>query len=157
MKVAFAVNGVDHVLELEPRELLVDVLRDHLGLTGVHAACDQGACGSCTVLVDGSGVRSCLMFGVQVAGHDVTTIEGVGSPGDLHPIQRALSEHHGLQCGYCTPGIVLTALELLRDTPEPTAEEIDAGMSGSLCRCTGYTSIVDAVAAVAATGRGDQR
>jgi carbon-monoxide dehydrogenase small subunit len=157
MKVAFAVNGVDHELELEPRELLVDVLRDHLGLTGVHAACDQGACGSCTVLVDGSGVRSCLMFGVQVAGHDVTTIEGVGSPGDLHPIQRALSEHHGLQCGYCTPGIVLTALELLRDTPEPTAEEIDAGMSGSLCRCTGYTSIVDAVAAVAATGRGDQR
>jgi aerobic carbon-monoxide dehydrogenase small subunit len=156
MKVAFAVNGVDHELELEPRELLVDVLRDHLGLTGVHAACDQGACGSCTVLVDGSGVRSCLMFGVQVAGRDVTTIEGVGSPGDLHPIQRALSEHHGLQCGYCTPGIVLTALELLRDTPEPTAEEIDAGMSGSLCRCTGYTSIVDAVAAVAATGRGDQ-
>jgi carbon-monoxide dehydrogenase small subunit len=97
------------------------------------------------------------MFGVQVAGRDVTTIEGVGSPGDLHPIQRALSEHHGLQCGYCTPGIVLTALELLRDTPEPTAEEIDAGMSGSLCRCTGYMSIVDAVAAVAATGRGDQR
>ncbi len=156
MRVAFAVNGVDHELELEPRELLVDVLRDHLGLTGVHAACDQGACGSCTVLVDGSGVRSCLMFGVQVAGRDITTIEGVGSPGDLHPIQRALSEHHGLQCGYCTPGIVLTALELLRDTPEPTAEEIDAGMSGSLCRCTGYTSIVDAVAAVAATGRGDQ-
>jgi carbon-monoxide dehydrogenase small subunit len=156
MRVAFAVNGVEHELELEPRELLVDVLRDHLGLTGVHAACDQGACGSCTVLVDGSGVRSCLMFGVQVAGGHVTTIEGVGAPGDLHPIQRALSEHHGLQCGYCTPGIVLTALELLRDTPEPTAEEIDAGMSGSLCRCTGYTSIVDAVAAVAARGRGDQ-
>jgi carbon-monoxide dehydrogenase small subunit len=156
MRVAFAVNGDDHELELEPRELLVDVLRDHLGLTGVHAACDQGACGSCTVLVDGSGVRSCLMFGVQLAGHHVTTIEGVGSPGDLHPIQRALSEHHGLQCGYCTPGIVLTALELLRDTPEPTAEEIDAGMSGSLCRCTGYTPIVDAIAAVAASGRSDQ-
>jgi aerobic carbon-monoxide dehydrogenase small subunit len=156
MRVAFAVNGVEHELELEPRELLVDVLRDHLGLTGVHAACDQGACGSCTVLVDGSGVRSCLMFGVQAAGREVTTIEGIGSPGDLHPIQRALSEHHGLQCGYCTPGIVLTALELLGDTPEPTAEEIDAGMSGSLCRCTGYSSIVDAIAAVAAGGRGDR-
>ena len=156
MRVAVSVNGVDHELELEPRELLVDVLRDHLGLTGVHAACDQGACGSCTVLVDGSGVRSCLMFGVQVAGREVTTIEGVGSAGDLHPIQRALSEHHGLQCGYCTPGVVLTALELLRDTPEPTVEEIHAGMSGSLCRCTGYSSIVDAVAAVAAGGHGDQ-
>jgi carbon-monoxide dehydrogenase small subunit len=156
MRVALTVNGVDHELELEPRQLLVDVLRDHLGLTGVHAACDQGACGSCTVLVDGSGVRSCLMFGVQAAGREVTTIEGIGSPGDLHPIQRALSEHHGLQCGYCTPGIVLTALELLGDTPEPTAEEIDAGMSGSLCRCTGYSSIVDAIAAVAAGGRGDR-
>jgi aerobic carbon-monoxide dehydrogenase small subunit len=156
MRVAVSVNGIDHELELEPRELLVDVLRDHLGLTGVHAACDQGACGSCTVLVDGGGVRSCLMFGVQVAGCEVTTIEGVGSPGELHPIQRALSEHHGLQCGYCTPGVVLTALELLRDTPEPTIEEIDAGMSGSLCRCTGYTSIVDAIAAVAAGGRGER-
>jgi carbon-monoxide dehydrogenase small subunit len=156
MRVTVSVNGVDHELDLEPRELLVDVLRDDLGLTGVHAACDQGACGSCTVLVDGSGVRSCLMFGVQAAGREVTTIEGVGAPGDLHPIQRALSEHHGLQCGYCTPGVVLTALELLRDTPEPTAEEIDAGMSGSLCRCTGYTSIVDAIAAVAASGRGGQ-
>ena len=156
MRVPFTVNGVDHELDLEPRELLVDVLRDHLGLTGVHAACDQGACGSFTVLLDGSGVRSCLMFGVQAAGREVTTIEGVGAPGELHPLQRALSEHHGLQCGYCTPGIVLTALELLRDTPEPTAEEIDAGMSGSLGRCTGYTPILDAIAAVAPSGRDDQ-
>lgn len=149
MRVACTVNGSPHELDLEPRELLVDVLRDHLNLTGVHVACEQGTCGTCTVLVDGNGVRSCLMFGVQVSGREITTIEGVGSPPSLHPIQRALATHHGLQCGFCTPGIVLSALELLRDTPDPTTEEIEAGMSGSLCRCTGYVPIVDAISALA--------
>jgi aerobic carbon-monoxide dehydrogenase small subunit len=151
VRVACTVNGSPRELDLEPRELLVDVIRDRLNLTGVHVACEHGACGTCTVLVDGQGVRSCLMFGVQVAGHDVTTVEGVTSPPDLHPIQQALTEHHGLQCGFCTPAIVLTALELLRDTADPTTEEIAEGMSGVLCRCTGYVPIIDAIRALAAT------
>jgi carbon-monoxide dehydrogenase small subunit len=148
---AFLVNGESVEVDVEPRELLLDVLRDRLGLTGTHAACEQGVCGACTVLVDGVGVRSCLMFGVQAAGHDVTTIEGVGKPEELHPVQQALSDFHGLQCGFCTPGIVLTAIALLRDSKSLTREEIERGMSGNLCRCTGYESIVQAIQA-AATG-----
>jgi carbon-monoxide dehydrogenase small subunit len=151
MRIALTVNGAPRELDVEPRELLVDVLRDRLDLRGVHIACEEGACGTCTVLVDGRGVRSCLMFGVQVAGCEVTTIEGVGTATDLHPIQRALSQHHGLQCGFCTPGVVLSALELLRDVPAPTRAEIEEGMSGSLCRCTGYVPIVDAITALAET------
>ncbi|HWC68653.1 MAG TPA: (2Fe-2S)-binding protein [Acidimicrobiales bacterium] len=151
MKVVFTANGMSHELDLEPRELLADVLRDRLDLRSVHIACEQGACGTCTVLVDGRGVRSCLMFGVQVAGCEVSTVEAIGSPADLHPIQRSLSEHHGLQCGFCTPGMVLAAVELLRDVPSPTTAEIEEALAGNLCRCTGYVSIVDAIAAASGT------
>jgi carbon-monoxide dehydrogenase small subunit len=151
MRVTLTVNGSAHELDLEPRELLADVLRDRLGLRSVHLACEQGACGTCTVLVDGRGVRACLVFGVQAAGCEVTTVEALGTPGQLHPIQRALSEHHGLQCGFCTPGMVLSALELLREVPSPTRPEIEEALSGNLCRCTGYAPIVDAIAEL---GRG---
>jgi carbon-monoxide dehydrogenase small subunit len=150
MSVSFSLNGDSVVVEAEPRELFADVLRDRLGMTGTHVACEQGACGTCTVLVDGQAVRSCLLFAPQLEGCTVTSIEGVGSPGSLHPIQAALSEHHGLQCGFCTPGVVLTAIELLETEPDPDRETIERWMSGNLCRCTGYTGIVDAIAAVAA-------
>jgi carbon-monoxide dehydrogenase small subunit len=150
ISVSFSVNSEAADLELEPRELLVDVLRDRLGLTGTHAGCEQGSCGACTVLVDGVGVRSCLMLGVQVDGRAVTTIEGIGSMERLHPVQAAFVDQHGLQCGFCTPGMVLTALDLLRRNPRPTRDEIERGMSGNLCRCTGYAGIVDAIEAAAA-------
>jgi carbon-monoxide dehydrogenase small subunit len=147
--VSFSVNGEPAELQLEPRELLVDVLRQHLGLTGTHAGCEQGSCGACTVLLDGVGVRSCLVLGVQAAGRSITTIEGVGSAQRLHPLQQAFIDHHGLQCGFCTPGMVLTALDLLERSPRPTRDEIERGMSGNLCRCTGYVGIVDAIEAAA--------
>lgn len=142
------VNGRDVELDVEPRELLLDVLRDGLGLTGVHAGCEHGACGACTVLVDGASVRSCLLFAIQANRRSVTTIEGVASPdGALHPVQQALADHHGLQCGFCTPGMVLAALELLERNPSPSRGEIERDLSGNLCRCTGYAGIVDAIAA----------
>jgi carbon-monoxide dehydrogenase small subunit len=150
--VAFSVNGQHVEVDIEPRQLLLDVLRGELGLTGAHAACEQGACGACTVLVDGIGMRSCLMFGVQAEGSAITTIEGVGAPGALHPLQQAFHEQHGLQCGFCTPGMVLAALELLRRNPTPSREEIERGMAGNLCRCTGYAGIVDAIEAAAHSG-----
>ena len=149
--VRFSLNGEAAEVDVEPRELLLDTLRDRLAMTGAHAACEQGACGACTVLVDGAGVRSCLMFTVQLGGAEVRTIEGVGSPGALHPIQQALSEHHGLQCGYCTPGMVLTALELFETDPHPSRDRIVDWMSGNLCRCTGYVNIIDALEALAGT------
>jgi aerobic-type carbon monoxide dehydrogenase small subunit (CoxS/CutS family) len=147
--VVMTVNGDDHELAIEPRELLYDVLRNRLRLTGTHAGCDQGACGACTVLLDGVGVRACLMFGVQAHGHEITTVEGIGSPTQLHPVQRAFQQHHGLQCGYCTPGMLLSAIELLERASEPTRSDIERGMSGNLCRCTGYAGIVDAIEAAA--------
>lgn len=151
METSFSLNGESAVVDAEPRELLLDVLRDRLGMTGTHAGCEQGACGACTVLIDGEGVRSCLMFAVQVGGCDVRTIEGVAaSPDALHPVQQALSEHHGLQCGFCTPGMVLTAIDLLEHNPAPSRAEIEAWMSGNLCRCTGYVGIVDAVQSLSA-------
>lgn len=150
MRVSFSVNDRHTELDIEPRTLLLDVLRNELGLTGTHAGCEQGVCGACTVLIDGVTVRSCLMFGIQATGRSITTIEGIGAPGALHPLQRAFSECHALQCGFCTPGMVLTALELLHDQESPTREQIEAGMSGSLCRCTGYVTIVDAIVAAAA-------
>ncbi len=150
--VKFAVNGDPVEVEVEPRDLLLDVLRGPLGLTGAHAGCEQGVCGTCTVLVDGVGVRSCLMFAVQVGDTEITTIEGVGSAEALHPLQQAFHEQHGLQCGYCTPGMVLTALELLRRNAHPTRDEIERGMSGNLCRCTGYAGIIDAIEAAARAG-----
>jgi carbon-monoxide dehydrogenase small subunit len=150
--VAFSVNGQHVEVDIEPRQLLLDVLRGELALTGAHGACEQGACGACTVLVDGIGMRSCLMFGVQAEGTAITTIEGVGAPGALHPLQQAFHERHGLQCGFCTPGMVLAALELLRRNPTPSREEIESGMAGNLCRCTGYAGIVDAIEAAAHSG-----
>jgi carbon-monoxide dehydrogenase small subunit len=151
-EISFQLNGQQVTVQAEPREQLADVLRDRLGLTGTHKACEQGACGACTVHVDGSPVLSCLMFAVQAAGSSVTTIEGVGSATRLAPIQRAMSEHHGLQCGFCTPGVVMQALDVIgrANGGGLTPERVRHEMSGNLCRCTGYVSIVDAVCDVAA-------
>lgn len=153
MRISILVNGATAVANVEPHHLLTDVLRDECGLTSVHAACEQGACGSCTVLLDGTAVRSCLLFAVQADGHEVTTVEGLGSAQQLHPVQEALAASHGVQCGFCTPGMVLAIVDLLRRTPRPNAAEVDAAMAGNICRCTGYVSIADAVQAVAAAGQ----
>lgn len=144
------VNGVTHEVDCEPRHTLADVLRENLGLTGTHLGCEHGVCGACTVLADGEPVRSCLMFGVQAEGLEVTTIEGLAEPdGTLHPVQEAFSRCHGLQCGFCTPGFVLTAVHLLGCEPNPSREHIRSELSGNICRCTGYVGIVDAVEAAA--------
>jgi aerobic carbon-monoxide dehydrogenase small subunit len=148
--VSLAVNGVRHELDLEPRELLVYVLRDRLGLTGTNVGCDTSSCGACTVLVNGESVKSCTVLGVQADGFDVTTIEGLADNGALHPVQQAFHEHHGLQCGYCTPGMVLAAVSLLADNPAPSEVEIRHALEGNLCRCTGYQNIVEAVQSAAA-------
>ena len=136
-------------VEVEPRETLLDVLREELDLTGAHAGCEQGACGACTVLLDGEPVRSCLVFAVQCEDRTITTIEHFGSPGALHPMMEAFRRHHGLQCGFCTPAMVLTAITLLQDSPHPSEAEIRTALAGNLCRCTGYAGIVDAVLDVA--------
>ena len=147
--VALSVNGKRHEVRVEPRKLLSDVLREDLRLTGTHVGCEHGVCGACTVLLDGRPARACLLFAVQVAGHEVTTIEGLSRDG-LSPLQQALHEEHGLQCGFCTPGIVLTFEVWLREHPEPTEDEIRDALSGNLCRCTGYHNIVRAIAKAAA-------
>ena len=144
-KVVVKVNGKEHESQIEPRMLLVDFLRDVLGLTGTHIGCDTSHCGACTVLVDGRAVKSCTMFAVQADGCTVTTIEGLAANGDLHPVQQGFWERHALQCGYCTPGMVMTTVQLLADRPRPTREEIAHALKGNLCRCTGYTHIIDAV------------
>ena len=144
-RVSLAVNGVRHELDLEPRELLVYVLRDRLGLTGTNVGCDTSSCGACTVLLNGESVKSCTLLGVQADGMELTTIEGLAQNGDLHPLQQAFHEAHGLQCGYCTPGMVLAAASLLAQTPQPTDEQIRHALEGNLCRCTGYHNIVEAV------------
>ena len=149
--VELRVNGVDRRVVIPPRRLLADVLRDDLGLTGTHLGCEHGVCGACTVLVDGDPVRSCLLFGIQMEGSELTTIEGLApADGSLHPVQEAFRQHHGLQCGFCTPGMVLTTVDLLARNPQPTEEEVRAGLSGNICRCTGYVNIVRAVLAAAA-------
>jgi aerobic carbon-monoxide dehydrogenase small subunit len=148
-RVAFSVNGARHDLELEPRDLLVYVLRERLGLTGTNVGCDTSSCGACTVLVNGESVKSCTVLGVQADGYDVTTIEGLADNGDLHPIQQAFHEHHALQCGYCTPGMVMAASSLLVENPHPTEEDVRLGLEGNLCRCTGYHNIVKSVLAAA--------
>ena len=147
--VSLAVNGVQHELDLEPRELLVYVLRDRLGLTGTNVGCDTSSCGACTVLLNGESVKSCTLLGVQADGMELTTIEGLSSNGDLHPLQQAFHEQHGLQCGYCTPGMVMAAASLLAQNPEPSESEIRHALEGNLCRCTGYQNIVAAVRAAA--------
>jgi carbon-monoxide dehydrogenase small subunit len=149
-RVSLAVNGVRHELDLEPRELLVYVLRERLGLTGTNVGCDTSSCGACTVLVNGESVKSCTLLGVQADGVEVTTIEGLADNGTLHPIQQAFHERHGLQCGYCTPGMVMAAVSLLADNPDPTEDQIRHALEGNLCRCTGYQNIVEAVQSAAA-------
>ncbi len=149
-RVSLAVNGVRHELDLEPRELLVYVLRERLGLTGTNVGCDTSSCGACTVLLNGESVKSCTLLGVQADGTELTTIEGLADNGTLHPMQQAFHEQHGLQCGYCTPGMVLAAISLLAENPDPSEDEIRHGLEGNLCRCTGYQNIVKAVRAAAA-------
>ena len=148
-RVKFEVNGAVVEIEVEARETLLDALRHQLGLTGTHAGCEEGSCGACTVLIDGDVVRSCLVLAVQLEGRSVTTIEALGQPEDLHPVQETLRRHHGLQCGFCTPGVVLTAVDLLAHNPAPTEAEIRQALAGNLCRCTGYAGIISAIVELA--------
>ena len=144
--VTLTVNEKTYTREVEPRLLLSDFLRHALGLTGTHVGCEHGVCGACTILFDGESARSCLMFAIQADGHSITTVEGLTPDSDkLHPIQEAFWEAHGLQCGYCTPGILMTLVPFLKENPDPTEDEIRHALSGNLCRCTGYQHIVDAV------------
>ncbi len=146
MKVALKVNGATREVDVEPRTTLLDALRDNLRLTGAHTGCEHGVCGACTVLIDGAPARACLMFAVQADGFELTTIEGLApAPGELSLIQDAFCETHGMQCGYCTPGMVLTAHALLRDDPAPSREKIVEAISANICRCTGYGQIVEAI------------
>jgi aerobic-type carbon monoxide dehydrogenase small subunit (CoxS/CutS family) len=153
VSVKLTVNGKTHEGRCEPRKLLVDFLREDLGLTGTHVGCEHGVCGACTVLVNGLAARTCLMLAVQANGSELVTVEGLMKDGKLHPLQQAFHEHHGLQCGFCTPGMLLTALDFLNTNPNPTELEIRQGISAVLCRCTGYQGIVKAVEAAAATLR----
>jgi carbon-monoxide dehydrogenase small subunit len=143
--ISVTVNGQPRAAEVEPRTLLVHFLRDTLRLTGTHVGCDTTSCGACTVLLDGEAVKSCTVLAVQADGHAVTTIEGVASDGELHPVQEAFWNEHGLQCGFCTPGMIMASIALLDRLPRPTDDEIRAGLEGNLCRCTGYENIVRAV------------
>ena len=145
MDVAITVNGVRREADVEPRTLLVDFIRDHIGLTGTKIACDTSQCGSCTVHLDGKAVKSCTVLAVQADGAEVTTIEGLTSNGDLHAVQEAFREKHGLQCGFCTPGMIMSVVDLLEVNPDPTDAEIRHAIEGNLCRCTGYENIVQAV------------
>jgi carbon-monoxide dehydrogenase small subunit len=144
-QITVTVNGTRYERSVEPRLLLSDFLRHDLGLTGTHVGCEHGVCGACTVLFDGQPVRSCLMFAVQADGHEVTTVEALGTPDNLHPLQEAFMEAHGAQCGYCTPGILMTMIPFLDENPNPQDDEIREALAGNLCRCTGYQHIVDAV------------
>jgi len=148
------VNGTERRAAVEPRLTLADFLRDRCHLTGTHLGCEHGVCGACTVLLDGEAVRSCLVFAVQADGAEVTTIEGIAVDGELSPVQAAFRDQHGLQCGFCTPGFVLSATAFLRDNPDPTDDEIRTGLSGNLCRCTGYQGILAAIRAAAGTAPG---
>ncbi len=144
--VRVSVNEKEYTREVEPRLLLSDFLRHELGLTGTHVGCEHGVCGACTILLDGESVRSCLLFAVQADGHEITTVEGLAKSTDqLHPIQQSFWEAHGLQCGYCTPGILMTLVPFLKQNPNPSEDDIRHALSGNLCRCTGYQHIVDAV------------
>jgi carbon-monoxide dehydrogenase small subunit len=153
LTVRLTVNGVTHRLGVEPRRLLVDVLREDLGLTGTNVGCNQGVCGSCTVLVGGRSARSCLMFAVQAEGAEITTVEGLSVGGEMHPLQAAFWEKGALQCGFCTPGFLLTGVELLRHNPDPSEAQVREGLAGNTCRCTGYEHIVQAVRHAARNGQ----
>ena len=151
--ITFRVNGFERTAAVEPRRSLVDFLRHDLGLVGTHVGCEHGVCGACTVMLNGRTVRSCLLFAAQIDGAEIITIEGIGTDEALHPLQLAFQQHHALQCGFCTPGMILAALELLRDNADPSEEEIRIGLSGNLCMCTGYVNIVRAVRAAAQNGQ----
>jgi aerobic carbon-monoxide dehydrogenase small subunit len=153
ISVKIRVNGVLHEAEVEPRLLLAHFLRETCGLTGTHVGCETSVCGACTVLVDGQAVKSCTLFAVQADGAEVTTVEGLASNGDMHPVQEGFWECHGLQCGYCTPGMMMTAVQLLERNDSPSRDEIRHALDGNLCRCTGYTHIIDAVEYAAKKGR----
>jgi carbon-monoxide dehydrogenase small subunit len=146
---SMVVNGVPAAGEVEPRRSLVEFLREDLGMVGTHVGCEHGVCGTCTVLMNGESVRSCLMFAVQANGAEIQTVEGLAANGELHPLQEAFREKQGLQCGFCTPAMLLLALELLRENPRPTAAEVREGIAGNLCRCTGYQFIIEAVLSAA--------
>jgi carbon-monoxide dehydrogenase small subunit len=152
VKISITVNGTKHDADVEPRTLLVYLLREHLGLKGTNVGCDTTSCGACTVLLDGESVKSCTVLAVQADGSEVTTIEGLAGDGELHPVQQAFHESHGLQCGYCTPGFVMASVSLLKENPNPSEEEIRLGLEGNLCRCTGYHNILKAVQAAARAG-----
>ena len=154
--ITLRVNGIEYEGRVEPRRLLCDFLREDLGLTGTHVGCEHGICGACTVLVDGRAVRSCLLFAVQVDGAEIMTIEGLARGEQLHPLQEAFWEHHGLQCGFCTPGVLMAAYEFLRDNPAPTEREVRENAAGNLCRCTGYEGIVRSVLAAAQKVQADR-
>jgi carbon-monoxide dehydrogenase small subunit len=155
MRVDVTINGEPRSAEVEPRTLLVDFIRTHLGLTGTHVGCDTTSCGACTVILDGKPVKSCTVLAVQAHGSELRTVEGLRQNGRLHPIQAAFKEHHGLQCGFCTPGMMLVGAALLEKNPAPSEEEIRWELSGNLCRCTGYMNIVEAIKAAGAGSAGD--
>ncbi len=148
--VSVTVNGKVYERQVEPRLLLSDFLRHDLGLMGTHVGCEHGICGACTIIFDGEAVRSCLIFAVQANGHDIRTVESLGTPDHLHPLQESFHEKHGLQCGFCTPGILMTVVPFLEKTPNPTEEEIRDAIDGNICRCTGYEKIIEAVSDAAA-------
>jgi carbon-monoxide dehydrogenase small subunit len=152
-RISVRINGTTFTDEVEPRLLFVHYLRDRLGLTGTNIGCDTSNCGACTVMLDGTSAKSCTMFAVQADGSEVTTIQGLATDGEWHPLQKAFNEHHGLQCGYCTPGMIMSSVDLLRRNPDPTEEEVRHGLEGNLCRCTGYQNIVKAVRSAAAEMR----
>lgn len=154
--VQLTVNGKAREGRCEPRTLLIDFLRDNLGLTGTHAGCEHGICGACTILYNGEAARSCIMLAVQANGSEITTVEGLARGGKLHPLQQAFHDHHGLQCGFCTPGMLIAAMDFLKTNPSPSEEEVREGLSAVLCRCTGYQNIVVAVMAAAAEMRSEQ-
>jgi carbon-monoxide dehydrogenase small subunit len=150
--IAVIINEIVYRREVEPRLLLSDFLRHELGLTGTHVGCEHGVCGACTILFDGHPIRSCLMLAIQTNGHEIQTVEGLGTPDNMHPLQQAFHEAHGLQCGFCTPGFLMTLVPFLQQNPNPSEEEIRLAISGNLCRCTGYQHIVDAVLRMKAEG-----
>jgi len=154
MKISMKVNGNTYEHDVEPRTLLVQHLRENLRLTGTHVGCDTSQCGACTIHVNGVAVKACTMFAVQADGSEITTIEGLANDGELHPVQKAFCENHGLQCGYCTPGMLMTSVEMLKKNQNPTEEEIRHGLEGNFCRCTGYHNIVKSIKAAAISMQG---
>ncbi len=152
MQITVTINGTSETRDVEPRRLLVDFIRTDLGMTGTHIGCDTTSCGACTVLLDGRSVKSCTVFAVQADGREVTTVEGLAQNGELHPVQAAFKQHHGLQCGFCTPGMMLVGASLLESNPNPTDEEVRWAISGNICRCTGYMNIVAAIQAAGGEG-----